>query len=212
MVRVRKTKNKMDRAKAAILSLVACLLFVSCCQAIVFEVEAHKIECFYEDVEEGDPLSVSYQVVKGGFLDIDVHIYSPKGLIYEAERETEGKFTATAETVGEYRFCFSNTMSTLTPKTISFNIFVGENTKKTKKPHTVLDPIEEHISSLSHGLEEVLSGQIYLKNREKASRDTNESTNARVLWWAVVEAIALVAVSAWQIYSLKQFFEVKRVI
>jgi hypothetical protein len=45
-----------------------------------------------------------------------------------------------------------------------------------------------------------------------ASRDTSESTNGRVLMFSVVEALALIAVSAYQIHSLKSFFEVKRTI
>jgi hypothetical protein len=52
--------------------------------------------------------------------------------------------------------------------------------------------------------------QNYLKNREMASRDTSESTNGRVLMFSVLEALGLIAVSAYQIHSLKSFFEVKR--
>jgi len=54
--------------------------------------------------------------------------------------------------------------------------------------------------------------QTYLKNREIATRDTSESTNTRVLWSSLFEALALAAVSVFQVYSIKRFFEVKRVI
>lgn len=45
-----------------------------------------------------------------------------------------------------------------------------------------------------------------------ASRDTSESTNSRVLMFGVFEALVLVVVCAYQIYSIKSFFEAKRVI
>ena len=40
----------------------------------------------------------------------------------------------------------------------------------------------------------------------------NDNTNSRVVWWAVFEAFLLVAMTFGQIYYLKRFFEVKRVI
>ena len=38
------------------------------------------------------------------------------------------------------------------------------------------------------------------------------STRSRLLWFTVLEAVVLVAISLWQILYLKSFFEVKRVV
>ena len=40
----------------------------------------------------------------------------------------------------------------------------------------------------------------------------NENTNDRVVMWAVFEALVLVAMTMGQIYYLKRFFEVRRVV
>ena len=40
----------------------------------------------------------------------------------------------------------------------------------------------------------------------------NDNTNSRVVWWAVFESFLLIAMTFGQIYYLKRFFEVKRVI
>jgi len=70
---------------------------------------------------------LQFQVASGGFLDVDSIIYGPtSNVIHSVERESEGKFTFTAEKKGVYKFCFSNMMSTLTPKTVSFQIVVGD--------------------------------------------------------------------------------------
>ena len=70
---------------------------------------------------------LQYQVSSGGFLDIDLQIFDPSGtIIHKSERETEGKITFNADKAGHYKFCFSNMMSTVTTKTVSFNINIGD--------------------------------------------------------------------------------------
>ena len=46
----------------------------------------------------------------------------------------------------------------------------------------------------------------------KFSLLVNDSTNSRVVWWAFFECLILVAMTLGQVYYLKRFFEVKRVV
>ena len=43
----------------------------------------------------------------------------------EGEKERQGDFVFTANEVGEYRFCFDNTVSTFTDKMVDFEIAVS---------------------------------------------------------------------------------------
>lgn len=40
----------------------------------------------------------------------------------------------------------------------------------------------------------------------------NDNTNTRVVWWSFFESFVLIALSVGQVYYLKRFFEVKRVV
>jgi hypothetical protein len=42
----------------------------------------------------------------------------------EGEKERQGDFVFTAQTAGEYRFCFSNEMSTFADKMVDFEVAV----------------------------------------------------------------------------------------
>ncbi|MBZ6370642.1 MAG: emp24/gp25L/p24 family protein [Microbacterium hominis] len=44
------------------------------------------------------------------------------------------------------------------------------------------------------------------------ARAAAESTNDRVKFWSILQTIMLVGVCGWQIFYLKRFFEVKRVV
>ena len=50
-------------------------------------------------------------------------------VIYTGERETSGRYTFASHMDGVYTYCFSNQMSSMTPKTIMFNMEVGEAPK-----------------------------------------------------------------------------------
>jgi len=67
----------------------------------------------------------------------------------------------------------------------------------------VVAPIEREIRRLASGLVSVKDEQEYIVVRERAHRNTAESTNARVKWWSVLQAIVLFSVVAWQVYYLK---------
>lgn len=80
------------------------------------------------------PMSVAglmFEIAEGGFLDIDVKIVGPEGkIIHQGERETSGKYTFAAHTSGVYTYCFSNQMSTMTPKVVMFNMEIGDAPKE----------------------------------------------------------------------------------
>jgi p24 family protein beta-1 len=54
--------------------------------------------------------------------------------------------------------------------------------------------------------------QEYIVLRERVHRNTAESTNSRVKWWSMFQLIVVIGVGAFQIWWVKRFFEVKRVV
>ena len=95
--------------------------------------------------------STIIQVQAGGSFDIDFDVKDPnQKLILDGERERQGDYVFTANTVGEYSFCFENDMSTLTDKLVDFDIMV-ESEPRREAPAKA-GQIAEHTSSLEESV------------------------------------------------------------
>jgi emp24/gp25L/p24 family/GOLD len=107
--------------------------------------------CFYADVDKaGEKMGVRllnyllslftsesfspqfyFAVQSGGSFDIDFEVKDPnEKVLLDGQRERQGDYVLTANTIGEYSFCFENDMSTLTDKLIDFDILVESEPRR----------------------------------------------------------------------------------
>jgi len=179
-------------------------------------IDAHAEECFFEKAAKQDNLFLMFEVAEGGFLDIDVTIKSPRGVIlHQVNRESSGKFSFAARDEGIHSFCFSNKMSTVTPKIVMFTIDKTGHLEKQNKEgeeNESHSKLEEMTQELSIAMTGVKHEQEYMEVRERIHRAINDNTNSRVVLWAFFESLVLVAMTLGQVYYLKRFFEVRRVV
>lgn len=152
---------------------------------------------------------VSYAVQSGGFLDIDVKIYdTDMKIVFQSERETEGDLQYVAAVTGVYRLCFGNTMSTVTGKVVSFNMYVGNSMSKHDAATSAhLDPLEKSINMMAEGLNSLEDHQRYIATRTQRCRSTQDSTASRVLWCQFLETAGIIGISCLQVFFLRRMFE-----
>lgn len=68
------------------------------------------------------------------------------------------------------------------------------------------------VRKLSDLLAQVKDEQEYIVIRERTHRNTAESTNSRVKWWNMFVIGIVIGESLFQVWWLRRFFEVKRVV
>lgn len=197
------------------LTIVLIATLTNAASGYTVTVDAHAEECFFENVEADTKMGLTFEIAEGGFLDIDVTIKGPDGdVIYHGERESSGMFTFSAAKPGRYTYCFSNKMSTMTPKVVMFNLEVGDTPSKQneKEGEVNHNKLEDMIKELATTLKTVKHEQEYMQVRDRIHRAINESTNSRVVLWSIFEASVLLVMTVGQVYYLKRFFEVQRVV
>jgi len=131
-------------------------------------VDAHAEECFFDKVKSGTKMGLMFEVAEGGFLDIDVRIVGPdQKTIHQGERESNGKYTFAAHMDGVYQYCFSNQMSTMTPKIVMFSMDIGEApsdaTNEGEGEEASHNKLEDMIKELSTALTGVKHEQEYMQ-------------------------------------------------
>uniref|UniRef100_A0A2K5IF61 GOLD domain-containing protein n=1 Tax=Colobus angolensis palliatus TaxID=336983 RepID=A0A2K5IF61_COLAP len=93
-------------------------------------------------------------------------------------------------------------MSTMTPKIVMFTIDIG----KAPKGQDMENEVHQN------NLEEMISELAVAMTAGKIHGAINNNTNRRVVLWSFFEALVLGAMTLGQIYYLKSFFEVQRLI
>ncbi|KAK5168348.1 p24 complex component [Saxophila tyrrhenica] len=201
------------------MSLLDLLLLVFSCLTIThahnIQLRAHSRECFHESLHKDDKMTVTFQVGDrefggSGNLDIDFWIQQPNGA-YQIHQTSvssgDHSFDATQD--GRYMYCFSNEHWSANSKEVSFNVHGIVYVPESEAPQ---DPLEKEVRQMSQLLEQVKDEQGYIVVRERTHRNTAESTNSRVKWWSIFQLGVLIGEGVFQVWWLKRFFEVKRVV
>ncbi|KAK1982135.1 emp24/gp25L/p24 family/GOLD [Colletotrichum cereale] len=189
--------------------------FVHSALAHNIQLPAHGRECFHETLHRDDKMTVTYQVGdrefgSAGNLDIDFWIVNPQGQYETFDKSvSNGDFSFDAKHDGKHEYCFGNEHWGAHSKEVSFNVHGIVYVSETDVP---ADPLETEVRHLSELLAQVKDEQSYIVIRERTHRNTAESTNSRVKWWNLFVIGLVVGESIFQVWWLRRFFEVKRVV
>lgn len=75
-----------------------------------------------------------------------------------------------------------------------------------------IEGVELELRKLEGVVEAIHENLLYLKSREAEMREVSETTNARVAWFSIMSLGVCIAVSSWQLWHLKHFFQKKKLI
>ncbi|KAG1710699.1 hypothetical protein DVH05_013426 [Phytophthora capsici] len=205
--------------KSLLLTLLLALSAVSL-DAVQFDIRRRAEKCLSDEVAQGSLVVVHYNVIGGvrGQSGVSLAVTDPlhKFLKQDANIDTSSddihKFTFTADAGGNYAVCFVNTNDKPVRVMLDFKhgVEAKDYTEVAKREH--LMPVEKELRKMEDTVDEIHREMLYMREREATMRNTNESTNSRVLWFSFLSIIVLLGMGVWQVMYLKKFFKSKKLI
>ncbi|CAG9859007.1 unnamed protein product [Phyllotreta striolata] len=180
---------------------------------LTFELPDSAKECFYEEIQKNTSCVLEFQVVTGGQYDVDVSLEDPKGnVLYKQVRMQFDSHSFVAQTYGIYKVCFSNEFSTFSHKLVYMDFQVGDEQPLPGigEHATVLTQMESSAQEIHKSLSTILDYQTHHRLREAQGRKRAEELNERVLWWSIMETLAVITCAFAQVFVLKNFFTDKK--
>lgn len=210
-------------------SLLIALLFTHLVVALKFDLVAQppqtKNERCIRNFVNRDTLVVVTAILDGSKGDgqiVNMHIKDSVGNDYGRPKDITGEtrmaFTSLADTA--FDVCFENNLASSSysrsnpSRHVELDIDIGADAKDWSGIAAAekLKPVETELRRIEETVNEIVTEMEYLRGREQKLRDTNESTNERVKWFAFGTMGMLVGLGAWQIVYLRAYFRSKHLI
>lgn len=177
---------------------------------LTFELPDNAKQCFHEDIPAGTKATIEFQVVTGGYYDVDMTLYDPRqNVLYQGVKKQFDTHQWTASMSGQFTFCFSNEFSTFSHKLIYFELIVGDEEALPIVDHsaaTAMTKFEAVAENIHENLNSIFDAQTHYKLSEAKGGKRADDLNSRVFWWSAFETVAVILIGVAQVWTLKSFF------
>lgn len=205
------------------------MMLMASALALRFELSAEKSnpqpQCVREFVTDGQLVVVSVNT-NGTPNDgqiLSLRITNSDGDEYRRKDDIKGNFKVAfnAHETSSFDICFTNKIQPgwrnngkpLTTE-VELEVEAGANARDWNAIQSAekLKPAEVQLRKVDEMLDDISNELSYLIEREKRLRNTNESTNNRVKNFFIVSIFLLIAVGAYQIHYLRNYFRSKHIL
>lgn len=203
--------------------LVTLIAHVSC---IKFYLEPNSLKCLKEEVQANVLVAGEYEVSVTPAVKTEYIIKDSKGHILSRKDDIPHgkmlKFSFVTETYDTFEICF---MAYAIQPSFSGNIkqikqevhLVTKRGIEAKNYEGIgeaakLKPSEVELKRLEDLSEAIVQDFARMRKNEEEMRDTNETTNTRVLYFSIFSMCWLFVLSTWQVFYLRRFFKTKKLI
>ncbi|XP_055720837.1 transmembrane emp24 domain-containing protein 10-like [Salvelinus fontinalis] len=187
--------------------------------SITFYLPVNLRKCLREEIHKDVLVTGEYEVSEQPNAKTNLKITDTSGhILYSKEDASKGKFAFTTEDYDMFEVCFESKSplgtGRVTDQLVNLDMKHGVEAKNYEEIAKVekLKPLEVELRRLEDLSESIVNDFAYMKKREEEMRDTNESTNIRVLYFSIFSMCCLIGLATWQVFYLRRFFKAKKLI
>jgi len=193
-------------------------LAFQCAHSLMFHIQPNTQKCLREEIHKDVLVSGDYEVTEVPGQTVDLAVVDSKGgFLWKKDHAEKGRFTFTTDEYEVYEICFTSKVPQAQrgfPQEIYLSTKHGVEAKSYEGMDEAakLKPLEVELKRLEDLSESIVKDFGFMRIREEEMRDTNESTNSRVLYFSIFSMLCLLGLATWQVLYLRQFFKSKKLI
>jgi len=205
------------------------LLTLSPISSIIFNLPNRGEKCLKDEAKKDDLITGTYDIAFEGEnknLIYSIKISDSKNhILYNKDESDSGKFAFTLDSRDFINICFQSKIRENIPwqeheklkkgnSQVTLDLKRGIDAKNYDEVGKAeqLKPLEIQMRRLEDLSFSIFNGFSDMKKREEEMRSTNESTNARVLYFSIFSMACLIVLAFWQVMYLKKYFKTKKLI
>lgn len=201
-----------------VLALVVLCFMQIQVEGIMFNLPPNSQKCLKEEIHSNVLVTGEYEVSEAPGQRVDYTVRDSKGhTLAQEDNISKGRFTFVTETIESFEICF---ISRVPPQVRGISQEVSLVTKRGVEATSYegfgeaakLKPMEVELKRLEELSEAIVQDFSRMKQREEQMRDTNESTNSRVLYFSIFSMCCLLGLATWQVLYLRRYFKTKKLI
>ncbi|EFX86098.1 hypothetical protein DAPPUDRAFT_45190 [Daphnia pulex] len=188
--------------------------------AVAMEYKVHvdpgKEECYFQFVQKGATIYVSFQVLRGGDGMAGFAIRNPSGqLVHPYQWKPASEFQEVSPTGGYYGICVDNQFSRFAAKLVNLYIttFRYDQWEKFTQELKDIDVSAENCTNILQGVDKRIQGILQMQQlaRSREARDYNLllDNETYVQNWSIAQCVVVIACFVVQVYFVKKLFETK---
>lgn len=202
------------------------VLFLSLASALKFDLLAlppgHPHRCIRNYVSK-DTLVVFTATITGSKDDgqtVNIRVSDTVGNEYGRHKNAlgEARMAFTSHADAAFDVCFESILEHGRPvgskRPVELDVDIGADARDWSAIQAAekLKPVEIELRRIEEVVGEIVKQMDYLRHREQKLRDTNESTNERVKYFALSVMATLIGLGVWQVIYLRAYFRSKHLI
>jgi hypothetical protein len=208
-------KNICKKLHIGALGLIA---LVNQVLGLSFYLDPNSKKCLKNEMHKDMLVTGEYIVNSLPGQEVNLQITDPKkNFLVKYDKIDAGKFAFTTDDYDVYEICFLSRVPPNMrgqPHTVYLNVKHGVEAKNYEGlgDANKLKPLEVELKRLEDLSLSIVQDFAYMRQREEEMRDTNESTNSRVLYFSIFSMCCLLGLATWQVLYLRKYFKSKKLI
>ena len=197
-----------------------CLILLYVSDGFNIDITQRSIECFTKIGKKGDSLHLDYEIIDGeaGQIRVTVKEEGNDRLVLTTTKvamRTDWAVDASENQHDEeerrtYKLCFENTLYRAS-KVVSFSWHLNQDELlRFAKSGQIEETLKRKVDVLWEEIDTVKDLVHYFGLQQNNQHQTNQDTNARVMWASAFEVVTVLLIATVQVYALKSFLEVRR--